>query len=594
MPLSSALQAWCWLLLLPPAAYCRTALPPGDETPRVVLVRQAAGEAVSKPASGTRIVTLRYTVASGDTAWRILTKKGSFRHFRRDEAYALLRQLNPSLDDPALIRPGQELLIPLNPVAGVEVPPPGDARPAESREAPPAAPVAEAGEKPGPAERFETWTMRPGDTLAGVARQRFQVPERVLFREYLPRLKHLNPELGDPNRVFPGHSLRFPLYPFVPTESAAKPVPAAARREDPGGDSDKTALVRALGAVLSAMGEEWVDRGEHFIPLHSGGQIQLRAELFPMLKLASGLRLVLDLGGRLAPETARLIRQNWANYRVVRIQPTEDLRSALGEVFSASGYEEVPGLEEGVQLRDGVVAKITAGWVLQRPAAGPGANKGLVVLYLGETPAHGLDRGIGRYLLRNGIRVVEHPPAASVDEEAGLQAPEAPWVGRDPRAAVETLLASSNLGFYRKIDIPVYRSQPAKFTFTVSADFFLSLGGQDAIISLTRLSPAVLTFLQRHRFRALSLEMGREPALLVREVLRFLDVPFQEGLHDFPALSDAEKGGQRKVALSLPGILLPEAGPPPVFLTMSPPAEEIESFLGEAGYRVLRVPAQWP
>ena len=78
-------------------------------------------------------------------------------------------------------------------------------------------------------------------------------------------------------------------------------------------DQGKKAVGDDLGIIFAEMGEDWVQTGEHFIPLKSEGQIDLRAASFPILNLRDGLRVIVDLNNELPETMATLIESSWGN-----------------------------------------------------------------------------------------------------------------------------------------------------------------------------------------------------------------------------------------------------------------------------------------
>ena len=99
-----------------------------------------------------------YVVKSGDTLSGIAQKFGV--------SLAALEAANPQIPDPNKIFPGQVILIPKGPF-----PPPG------------------------------SYVVQPGDTLSGIA-QKFGVS--------LAALEAANPQIPDPNKIFPGQVIFIP------------------------------------------------------------------------------------------------------------------------------------------------------------------------------------------------------------------------------------------------------------------------------------------------------------------------------------------------------------------------------------------------
>ncbi len=115
-----------------------------------------------------------YVVQPGDTLFRIAQRFGV--------TVAEILAINPEIKDPDDIRPGQKIRIPVKPV-------------------PP---------KPKP----RVYVVQPGDTMFKIA-QRFGISLKELIRA--------NPQIKDPNLIFPGQRINIPVTPRPPKP---KPIPS--------------------------------------------------------------------------------------------------------------------------------------------------------------------------------------------------------------------------------------------------------------------------------------------------------------------------------------------------------------------------------
>ncbi len=128
--------------------------------------------------------TCTYTVASGDTVYRIAIENGT--------TVAAMREANPDLTgDNPVIQPGDVLNLPIcgGPDTGVTAATPTDIPPI----------VAPSGND-GPVTQSETYTVQPGDTLFIIA-QRFGTTVAALTESN---------ELANPNRLSVGQVLTIP------------------------------------------------------------------------------------------------------------------------------------------------------------------------------------------------------------------------------------------------------------------------------------------------------------------------------------------------------------------------------------------------
>lgn len=158
---------------------------------------------------------------------------------------------------------------------------------------------------------MESYTVKPGDSIIKVVTGKYEMPPDHLYGEYLQLVKQLNPSIQDLDTIHPGQVVRLPIYsPQVVRKPISTP-PAEAKAEAKTGTARAEALAEDLQWLFQELGEDWVHTGKHFIPLKSGGQIDLEAKTFPILNLKSGVRVIVDLNNELPPEMGRLIKSSW-------------------------------------------------------------------------------------------------------------------------------------------------------------------------------------------------------------------------------------------------------------------------------------------
>ena len=100
--------------------------------------------------------------------------------------------------------------------------------------------------------------------------------------------------------------------------------------------------------------------GQHFIPLKSGGEVSLKADSYPIINLSNGNRIIVDLKTDLPEKMAHLITSSWENYRIASLTEADDLRSALGKIFSVCDYKKIYKNGEPFETGDDISVLITA------------------------------------------------------------------------------------------------------------------------------------------------------------------------------------------------------------------------------------------
>lgn len=555
-----------------------------EKTYAISLEKTAEIEEDIRDIEGRKVLTKTVTVQKGQWVWKILRERGLLKKDNMSQVISILKKLNKSLENIDLIHPGEKIVIPLkiSPIARGLVP----GRPTEEK----IISIAELKDM-----NFDDYTVRAGDNITRIATGLYDVPLKETYDEYLKLVRKLNPTIKDLNLIYPGQVIRLPIYsPEVVRkliEPTAPPKPGKPEDEDRGEDRIVNQRANSLGhdvaLIFSEMGEEWVQSGKHFIPLKSGGQINLEAGSYPVINLRSGLRVIVDLNNRLPGKLADLIASNWGNYRIVHITAEDDLKSLLDKTIRTCDYPKVFKNGESLEFEGDISFKITGDWIIKLDETGSNDVPRIVVINLMEANSESGPRMIRDYLEKLGVKIIDYPEREDEFSE-GTDKAEILEGGDKPSSLIRTILNLAGKNFSTDVEIPVYQSRKADLKMVIKADFFLKVNGKDAIISLSELGPEVISFLKDHRFLTLSLTAETKPLAMVAKTLEFLDIKFDPGPHSFTVIKGKSP---RNIKLTLPGNAFSDTNGKSILATPLSLPDEISLFLSQRGYKILVLPS---
>jgi LysM repeat protein len=513
-----------------------------------------------------------YTVREGDWLWQILREKGLLKNRNLPELLAVLKSLNKELANLDQIHPGQKIIIPLTvvPLEGI---------PVASEPATEARVDVEALKE----IDLQKYTVKRGDRLIKIIEEEFNIPEQEQYGDYLDLVKRLNPFVEDLDMIRPGQVLRLPVYSPQLVRKPIKRSMWGARKALL--DKGPKVVSEHLGQIFTAMGEEWISTGQHFIPFKSGGQINLKAESYPILNLSDGHKVIVDLFHELPEKMVKLILSNWESYRVVHLEG-DNLKTALSKVLAVCNYQRVYRRGEALEIDGEIPLKITADWIIQTGEGKPSKENPLFVLTLLNGPEERTPEAVKTYLEGLGIRTIDFPSGGEHPENAPATDNEPLITGENPVTLIALIMHFAGQPFSKNEEISVYRSEEAGLQLIINADFYFQRDGKNHMIDLSGLSPDILPLLREQGYRILPLGEEEDPGPMVSKSLEFLGIPFDSNPHRFLA---AERGEAQNIRFTIPGILFKDQQEKPVLATglVLPPG--ILSLLGQRGFRVLHL-----
>lgn len=549
-----------------------------EETYNISLVKTAEPDDSEEihEIDGKKVLTETYTVKDGDHLWQLFRERELLENRNLAELLSVLKKLNSSLENIDLIHPGQKIIIPLaiSPVKGLSF-------------------TAEAG----PVETvslesldgidLEEYVVEQGDSIIKIVEDLYEIPQQELYNEYLTRLKQLNPGIKDLNIVHPGEKIKLPIY---SPKVVRQPIKEAQPVSEPMTEEQKEGIgvvAGQLAEILTSMGEQWLQTGEHFFPLKTGGQLKLNAESYPIIELKSGKKVIVDLYNDLPERMGNLITSNWDNYGIVHVESNDDLEKAFNRITAACGYKKIYGSGEPLVLGGEIPLRITADSIIEREqGSASGKNRIAVINFLDDDEARNPDVIIS-YLESLGIKVVDYP-ALKERTEVNYYEQDIIDSRDDVRSLIDTLLEISGQDYSADKELPVYANGQGDYNLVIKADFSVNISGRDYIIDLSGLGKDVINLLEERRFMVHSISSGDSPSDIVTGVFDFLGIRYDTGQHKFFSINGPET---RNIILDVRGITFRDSNLKNVFATSLRMSRELILFLNMNGYRVLQLPA---
>jgi len=519
---------------------------------------------------GFDVETDQTVVMRGDYIFKLLHERGVLDLYSLTRLLAIIKKLNPSLKDLDLIYPGEIITLPL------KIEPIGIRSSFSQKTTPKDIP-------------FDLYTVKKGDTVSSIIREHNGELSFKQHREYLEIFSQLNPEIKDLDIIFQDQKVRLPIFSKTtmrrPIERPLAEKELSSKDSAPGMSIKEK--VDALRHIFIAMGERWVDSGEHFIPFPSGGHINLDAASFPILNVRTGKKIIFDINNKLTDDICRLIEKSWDQYKVLKMR-NWTFTLSFDELLKLCSY---PAVRRGRQpfVVDAAAPEILieGDWIVTMGTSDDTMLRPKLAVISESSDEWDLSHSLRRYLSEFGIVTIE---IETLKKQDGLSNAASPRGGSDiyiksgPFQLVETLLDINNIAFISGNAISVYKGSSSGINLMVSADFMISRGGKDYIIDFSGLSKEMVSFLIDHKFNVLSVSgYEDEPKEIARKVLSFLGIDHTNPPP--PLRSGGDKGV--KVTINMDGVRFVSANRAPFLVLPYVFSDSIMSFLHEEGLSLI-------
>jgi len=599
-----------------------------EEEPTISLVKNI----VIREYKGKQVKAEVHVVRPGDTLIQLLSKRGVVNRLYLTRAdRELLRTLNPQLKDLNLILPNRKILLPL---AGAE---PSKAEPPVVAPAPSSAPAPspaaeEKTPEPAPDVPFRVHRVRRGETLSSILAAGGLTDPQAMLR-YIEQVKKLNPNLKNVHWIYPNQRLKIPVLeqtvqaaqvekpspkpaaqiekpePAAEVQKPALPAPAAIKTAVPAPEakeakktvasaltspelpaSETLARHAALGIIFTRMGERFISTGQHFLPLKSGDQITLKAATFPILKLRSGHRIILDLAHRLPDKMIELIRQQWTEYSIFQSRPGEDFRALLERLLKTCDYFRLIESGQAHTLDRPIRILLRADFIVFPSEADLAAGKAVLITLPAETRL-GTYPEAAAYLAETGIRVIDFFP------KGNLVGPS-PWTPRDraeespvrqieAEAVLDVLKATLDLldlKYEANLSLPVTQKSQKDFELNVHASLYFNYRQTNYLVRFQPLSPQLAEALDKQAIRVVRINPDGDALDQAGALLRAMKLEAPR----FLTLPASDRPIDQSPAFTFSGLVLPH-GPERLFLTRTDIPEPLLELFDRARVTVVQI-----
>lgn len=276
MSLSSWTSLCCTIALVSVLPYALHAAPPRLMFEKQIPLKQEKN-------------AFRYTIQEGEYVYSILRSMD----VPENKLYNMAKEvekLNPHLENLNQVEPGTTLLLPQDLRPEAEAPAPDPPEPED---------VARVAKEA--AVDTLSATIAPGDSLVKLLREKANLPDRLIFDEYLKLFQELNPQVADINALEVGQEVVLPIPPGQAAELDSRTnatlevqAPPRERPQQPqqAEASPREVNKQATLAILKQMGFRFAPGQELLYPYSSQEWLRINLEQMPLANTPWGTAIV--------------------------------------------------------------------------------------------------------------------------------------------------------------------------------------------------------------------------------------------------------------------------------------------------------------
>jgi hypothetical protein len=396
---------------------------------------------------GIEILCDPYIVQRNDWVFKVFKQKGEISSEDYSEFLQIFKRINPYINNPDIIRPGQHILIPLKKLA------PGDL-PGQSEGIVTIPFVANLDADEILSKNTVKYKVKKGDCVSNMVSQRFGECGTPLYSQGIKIFKYMNPDIKNLDTIYVGNYINLPdpsiqNQPWYQslfdnsgnitgdadqTKHTADSTPDSLLPETTNETTKNNQLFCSpLSEAASVLGAKLMDKGTYYFPTKKNNDLVLDLSLYPIIDLEWGGKIVCSFNETLSEEIKDAIKFNWEGARFISLSDDDSSQAIINSVFAATRKHQI---QDPISFSDnGITATIKANWVIDKPFKEDETTH-KICIFLIENSSEKTHPSICHYLALHNIIVKDHLIKKSIHEN--------PQVDEVPMTHVDNDIAPIN------------------------------------------------------------------------------------------------------------------------------------------------------
>jgi|GEM_PF-2967149 len=287
---------------------------------------------------------------------------------------------------------------------------------------------------------------------------------------------------------------------------------------------DRSVLLRNIRELFLFLGNDiTIEReGFRYFPLSEKSDFAFDSGVFPIIDLHDNRILVIDYNGEFPEEIRNMLEISWPEYRLVRLDRRNDMRTFTGTILKESGYQ----VNEDARIVSGGTSQIEyrSDYIVQGKSGGPfESDISLVSIISGNelrTPDQLIswfrDRDVKVFEISDHERTFLNRNPGVIIDAAGMEG----------TAFVRTVIEASGYPFTTNEQMGI---KPQRgLNYRINADILIDLGYRKKIIQFSDVSEQEASYIRRLGLDVAHIEPWEAKQSIAKKIMSLLSLEYSD------------------------------------------------------------------
>jgi len=530
-----------------------------------------------------QVYTEAHTVKRGDHLWKILRDRYKIEDSKISFFCKVAKFINPDIKDVNKLYPDQDIMIPYKFLKDK------DSNKLIDKTA----------------ESDAVYVVQPGDHLAKILREKYELMSPAIFSEKTRRLfKKSNPEIKDINKLVKGQKIVIPSEVLALRERFVPIGMLEVKKTEKEESTDKTRDIKEPQVVEPDLTDDELSDNESItkdmlslltrsfdgtdnrtgveeFEVEGSNALKLDYSKYPLYEFPWGKKVLLDYGNRIPGGVKDVITSKWENAEIVGVREKDDIESILDRVLEVCGLFKVEKGGEYTVNKDNIQVSVSGSWIVFKDET----LKNVFVVNLIKNSKEQVSPSLKSYLSDLGLTFVDIKSGEikTTESTAAAKIPDYRKVSAEPLFMTDMVLDVLGIIYKKEQSTNIFQNSDSGFSLEVIADRMFEKDGRVHMIDFQSLPLRLYDVITEQGFKILNISPDEDLLRVAEKILVFCDADYMPS----PAEFKYGKSEKSKLRLKVPGILI-RSGSSDLLLTQVLLKQPIVQFLADIDVEIIK------